>query len=70
MQLRRCGAKRAGIDFKKIRSSNEKIYISLPSEYLDKDDINLESLLLPDIDLVLDDKDFLSIISYEGYQLK
>ena len=65
-----CGAKKAGIDFKKIRSINEKISISLPSEFLDKNDINLESLLLPDISLGLDEKDFLSIISYEGYQLK
>ena len=65
-----CGPNRAGIDFKKIRSMNEKISISLPSGFVEKQDVNLESLLLPDINLGLDDKDFLSIISYEGYQLK
>ena len=65
-----CGSKRAGIDFKKIRSMNNKISISLPSDFLEIQDVNIESLLLPDINLGLDDKDFLSIISYEGYQLK
>ena len=65
-----CGPKRAGIDLKKITLMNEKISLSLPSEFLDKDDINLGTLLLPDIDLGLEDKEFLSIISYEGYQLK
>jgi len=65
-----CGSKRAGIDFKKIRSMNKKISISLPSDFLVIQDINLDSLLLPDINLSLDDKDFLSIISFEGYQLK
>ena len=32
--------------------------------------IKLNKLLLPDLNLGLDDEDFQSILSYEGYQLK
>ena len=42
----------------------------LNSGYLGDDNIKLNKLLLPDLNLGLDDEDFQSILSYEGYQLK
>ena len=69
-RLFQCGTKRAGIDLKKIKLIDKNIFVSLPSKFLEFEDINLNSLLLPSINLGLDDKDFLSIISFEGYQLK
>ena len=65
-----CGPKRAGIDFASIRSVNDNFKNLLNSGYLGDDNIKLNKLLLPDLNLGLDDEDFQSILSYEGYQLK
>ena len=66
----RCGPKRAGIDFEGNRSIDEDISVSISSGLIDQSDVGLTTLLLPEIDLGLDENDFLSIMSYEGYQLK
>ena len=66
----RCGPKRAGIDFEGNRSIDEDISVSISSELIDQSDVGLTTLLLPEIDLGLDENDFLSIMSYEGFQLK
>ena len=42
----------------------------LNSAFLGDESIQLNKLLLPDLNLGLEDKDFQSILSYEGYQLK
>ena len=65
-----CGGKRAGIDFKKVRSLDQVLFVALPSGFLENQDIRLTTLLLPEVDLGLDEENFLSILSYEGYQLK
>ena len=66
----RCGPKRAGIDFEGNRSIDKDISVSLSSELIDQNDVGLTTLLLPEVDLGLDENDFLSIMSYEGFQLK
>ena len=65
-----CGGKRAEIDFVEVRSVDEMILKSIPSSYNENQNIKLTTLLLPEVDLGLDDEDFLYILSYEGYQLK
>ncbi len=65
-----CGGKRAEIDFFKVRSLDDTILKVLKSDFLEHQDIKLSTLLLPEVDLGLDEEDFLSILSYEGYQLK
>ena len=42
----------------------------LNSAFLGDESIQLNKLLLPDLNLGLEDEDFQSILSYEGYQLK
>jgi hypothetical protein len=42
----------------------------LSSKFLEDKNFSLNKLLLPDLDLGLNDEDFQSILSYEGYQLK
>ena len=65
-----CGPKRAGIDFASIRSVSDDFQNLLNSDFLGDSIIKLNKLLLPDLNLGLDDEDFESILSYEGYQLK
>ena len=65
-----CGPKRAGIDFASIRSFDEKHRHLLSSKFLEDENISLNNLLLPDLNLGIDDEDFQTILSYEGYQLK
>ena len=66
----RCGPERAGIDFEGNRFIDEDISVSLSSELIDQNNVGLTTLLLPEVDLGLDENDFLSIMSYEGFQLK
>ena len=66
----RCGPKRAGIDFEGNRSIDKDISVSLSSDLIGQSDVGLTTLLLPEVDLGLDENDFLSIMSYEGFQLK
>ena len=65
-----CGPKRAGIDFASIRSLSDDFKNLLNSDFLGDNIIKLNKLLLPDLNLGLNDEDFQSILSYEGYQLK
>ena len=65
-----CGGKRAEINFVEARSLKKASIKDLSSDYLQESDIKLTTLLLPEVDLGLDEEDFLSILSYEGYQLK
>ena len=65
-----CGPKRAGIKFAFIRSIKKDFKNLLNSAFLVDDSIQLNKLLLPDLNLGLEDEDFQSILSYEGYQLK
>ena len=65
-----CGQKRAGIDFAAVRSVGDNFRLLLSSKFLEDKNLSLNKLLLPDLDLGLDDEDFQSILSYEGYQLK
>lgn len=65
-----CGPRRAGIDFASIRSVSDDFKNLLKSDFLGDNIIKLNKLLLPDLNLGLDDEDFQSILSYEGYQLK
>ena len=65
-----CGPKRAGINFAFIRSIKKDFKNLLNSEFLGDESIQLNKLLLPDLNLGLEDEDFQSILSYEGYQLK
>ena len=39
-------------------------------KWIGQNDVGLTTLLLPEVDLGLDENDFLSIMSYEGFQLK
>ena len=65
-----CGPKRAGIDFAAVRSVGDNFRLLLSSKFLEDKNFSLNKLLLPDLDLGLNDEDFQSILSYEGYQLK
>ena len=65
-----CGPKRAGIDFAAVRSVDDNFRLLLSSKFLEDKNFSLNKLLLPDLDLGLNDEDFQSILSYEGYQLK
>ena len=65
-----CGGKRAGINFLEARSLKKALFKDLSSGYLQESDVKLTTLLLPEVDLGLDEEDFISILSYEGYQLK
>ena len=65
-----CGGKRAGIDFVKVRYVDKQLHDALPSGFTDNSEIKLTTLLLPEVDLGIDEADFMSILSYEGYQLK
>ena len=65
-----CGGKRAEINFAEARSLNKALFKDLSSGYLQEPGIKLTTLLLPEVDLRLDEEDFISILSYEGYQLK
>lgn len=65
-----CGGKRAGIDFVKVRSVDRQLLEALPSGFTENSEIKLTTLLLPEVDLGIDEDDFMSILSYEGYQLK
>ena len=65
-----CGGKRAGIDFVKVRYVDKQLHDALPSVFTDDSEIKLTTLLLPEVDLGIDEDDFISILSYEGYQLK
>ena len=65
-----CGGKRAGIDFVKVRYVDKQLHDALPSGFTDNSEIKLTTLLLPEVDLGIDEDDFMSILSYEGYQLK
>ena len=65
-----CGGKRAEINFVEARSLKKALFKDLSSGYLQEPGIKLTTLLLPEVDLGLDEEDFISILSYEGYQLK
>jgi hypothetical protein len=65
-----CGAKRAGIDFVKVRYVDKKLHDALPSGFTKNSEVKLTTLLLPEVDLGIDEDEFMSILSYEGYQLK
>ncbi|MFL2813219.1 MAG: DUF1800 family protein [Candidatus Puniceispirillales bacterium] len=65
-----CGAKRAGIDFVKVRYVDKKLHDALPSGFTKNLEVKLTTLLLPEVDLGIDEDEFMSILSYEGYQLK
>ena len=65
-----CGGKRAGIDFVKVRYVDKQLHDALPSGFKDNSEFKLTTLLLPEVDLGIDEDDFMSILSYEGYQLK
>ena len=65
-----CGGKRAGIDFVKVRYVDKQLNDALPSGFTDNSELKLTTLLLPEVDLGIDEDDFMSILSYEGYQLK
>ena len=65
-----CGGKRAGIDFVKVRYVDKQLHDALPSGFTDNSEFKLTTLLLPEVDLGIDEDDFMSILSYEGYQLK
>ena len=65
-----CGGKRAEINFVEGRSLKKASIKDLSSDYLQESDIKITTLLLPEVDLGLDEEDFLSVLSYEGYQLK
>ena len=65
-----CGGKRAGIDFVKVRYVDKHLHDSLPSGFTDNSEFKLTTLLLPEVELGIDEDDFISILSYEGYQLK
>tara|TARA_Y100001968_G_C19441586_1_gene762854 strand:- start:794 stop:3619 length:2826 start_codon:yes stop_codon:yes gene_type:complete len=65
----RCGPQRAGIGFEGNRSVDKDISVFY-SESINESDFALTTLLLPEVNLSLEDKDFLSIMSFEGYQLK
>ena len=58
------------IEFEGNRFIDEDISVSLSSELIDQNNVGLTTLLLPEVDLGLDENDFLSIMSYEGFQLK
>ena len=65
-----CGVKRAGIDFVKVRYVDKKLHDALPSGFTKNSEVKLTTLLLPEVDLGIDEDEFMSILSYEGYQLK
>ena len=65
-----CGPKRAGINFAAVRSVGDNFRLLLSSKFLEDKNFSLNKLLLPDLDLGLNDNDFQLILSYEGYQLK
>ena len=53
-----------------FKKSVIKIARKLGYELIDQSDVGLTTLLLPEVALGLDENDFLSIMSYEGFQLK
>ena len=65
-----CGVKRAGIDFVRVRYVDKQLHDALTSGFTDNSELKLTTLLLPEVDLGIDEDDFMSILSYEGYQLK
>ena len=65
-----CGVKRAVIDFVKVRYVDKKLHDALTSGFTKNSEVKLTTLLLPEVDLGIDEDEFMSILSYEGYQLK
>ena len=65
-----CGPQKAGINLSNQRLLDNHIINSLPSNFIQQNEIDITDLLLPEIDLGLNAKEFMSILSYEGYQLK
>ena len=62
--------KEQALNFAFIRSLKKDFKNLLNSAFLVDENIQLNKLLLPDLNLGLEDEDFQSILSYEGYQLK
>ena len=64
-----CDTRRYGIDINNIAESSffNKYY---DLEKLNDININLSGLLLPDLNLEIDNNNYLNLLTHEGYQLK
>ena len=64
-----CGTRRYGININNITESTYfNKYFDL--EKLKNSNLNLSELLLPDLNLMIDNNNYLTLFIHEGYQLK
>ena len=64
-----CGTRRYGININNITKSNY-FRNDYDLKNIDEMKINLSNLLLPDLNLNIDNFNYLKLLTHEGYQLK
>jgi hypothetical protein len=64
-----CGIEKYGLNLNEIHKSNT-FNTHYDFNNIDNNDVMLSNILLPDLDLNIENKDYINILSHEGYQLK
>jgi uncharacterized protein (DUF1800 family) len=65
----KCGIEKYGLNLNEIHKSNT-FNTHYDFNNIDNNDVMLSNILLPDLDLNIENKDYINILSHEGYQLK
>jgi len=65
----KCGIEKYGLNYNEMHKS-KTFNTHYDFNNIDNNDVMLSDILLPDLDLNIENEDYINILSHEGYQLK